>query len=603
MARIGIELMATLSHGKPGRLPTGLSTREHFQNLLKGGKQMEVSTDATNAKTCAPPTDVNWHQINWSKAHSTVRRLQTRIAKATKEGRWGKVKALQHLLTHSFSGKVLAVKRVTENQGKRTPGVDKETWSTPETKSEAVKSLRQRGYNPLPLRRIHIPKANGKKRPLGIPTMKDRAMQALYLLALEPIAETKADKNSYGFRPERSCADAIEACFTALGQKACAQWVLEGDIKGCFDNISHEWMIGNIPMDKTILRKWLKAGFIEHNTLFPTDAGTPQGGIISPVLANMTLDGLEKLIEAHFPFRPKKNNKINVVRYADDFIITGKSKEILEKEVKPLVEEFLAIRGLVLSEEKTKITHIEEGFDFLGQNVRKYDGKLLIKPSKKNVHKFLEDIRETIKANKTIAQAGLIAKLNPKIRGWANYHKGAVAKKTFHSVDHQIWKNLWRWVRRRHPNKSPTWIKEKYFSRVGDRNWVFNCKNGEFQLTTASSVPIKRHVKIKGEANPFDLEWETYFEHRSGFKMANSMTGRKQLRALWRSQNGICPICNQKITVETGWANHHILWKSKGGMDGNSNRVLLHTNCHNKVHNQKLDVRKPVPVKRNLRKA
>ena len=170
-------------------------------------------------------------------------------------------------------------------------------------------------------------------------------------------------------------------------------------------------------------------------------------------------------------------------------------------------------------------------------------------------------------------------------------------------MDHQIWKNLWRWVRRRHPNKSPTWIKEKYFNRVGDRNWVFNCKNGEFQLTTASSVPIKRHVKIKGEANPFDPEWETYFEHRSGFNMANSMTGRKQLRALWRSQNGMCPICNQKITVETGWANHHILWKSKGGMDGNSNRVLLHTNCHNKVHNQKLNVRKPVPVKRNLRKA
>jgi RNA-directed DNA polymerase len=573
---------------------------------MKGGKQMKAEILAPS--TCAPPTKVGWHQIDWNKAHSNVKRLQARIVKATKEGRWGKVKALQHLLTHSLSGKALAVKRVTENAGKRTPGVDKETWSTPETKSQAVTSLKQRGYKPLPLRRIYIPKANGKKRPLGIPTMKDRAMQALYLLALEPIAETTADLNSYGFRQERSCADAIEACFMTLSTSRAAQWVLEGDIKGCFDNINHEWMIDNIPTDKKILRKWLKAGFIEKKTLFPIEAGTPQGGIISPVLANMTLDGLENLLKSTFREDTNRKNaegrrtyyspKVNMVRYADDFIITGISKDLLENEVKPLVEEFLAKRGLVLSQEKTKITHIEEGFDFLGQNIRKYDGKMLVKPSKKNVLKFLEDIRETIKGNKTITQERMIEKLNPKIRGWANFHKSVVAKETFGAVDHQIWKSLWQWAKRRHPNKGSRWIKEKYFNRLGSQNWVFNCNNGENRLVLAGYIPIKRHVKIKGDANPFDPEWETYFERRQGFKMENSLVGRMQLRALWRSQQGICPICNQKITIDTGWANHHIVWKSRDGKDGNSNRVLLHTNCHKQVHHLKLEVRKPAPRKR-----
>jgi len=225
---------------------------------MKAKNRTEKSTIA-----CAPPATMEWHQINWAKVHGNVRRLQARIVKATKEGRWGKVKTLQRLLTHSLSGKMVAVKRVSENQGKRTPGVDGETWSTPRSKSQAVMSLRQKGYKPLPLRRVYIPKANGKRRPLGIPTIKDRAMQALYLLALDPIAENNADQSSYGFRKERSCADAIEACFTALVRGICAEWILEGDIKGCFDNISHEWMINNIPTDKTVLKQWLKAGYIE----------------------------------------------------------------------------------------------------------------------------------------------------------------------------------------------------------------------------------------------------------------------------------------------------------------------------------------------------
>src|SRR5690348_2332613 len=226
--------------------------------------------------------DVDWHAIDWYQANQTVRRLQARIVKATQEGRWGKVKALQRLLTHSFSGKALAVRRVTENQGKNTPGVDRVTWNTPQKKINAVYSLRQRDYHPQPMRRVYIPKKNGKKRPLGIPVMKCRAMQALYLLALDPVAETTADPNSYGFRPGRSTADAIEQCFCTLAKQASPQWILEGDIKGCFDAISHEWLLTHIPMEKAMLRKWLKAGYMEQRILYPTEAGTPQGGIISP---------------------------------------------------------------------------------------------------------------------------------------------------------------------------------------------------------------------------------------------------------------------------------------------------------------------------------
>ena len=294
-----------------------------------------------------------WDQIDWSHSEREVRRLQARIVKAAREGRHNKVKALQLMLTHSFHGKALAVRRVTENQGKRTPGVDGAIWQTPGAKYGAIGALQRRGYQPKPLRRVHIPKANGKLRPLGIPTMKDRAMQALHLLALEPIAETTGDPNSYGFRPARSTADAIDTCFLRLGRKCAPQWILEGDIRGCFDYISHEWMLRHVPTDKKVLRQWLKAGYMENRTLFPTEAGTPQGGIISPTLANLTLDGLEPLLREKFPKTKWPSLKVNLVRYADDFIITGASKELLENEVRPLVEQFLRERGLELSPEKT----------------------------------------------------------------------------------------------------------------------------------------------------------------------------------------------------------------------------------------------------------
>jgi RNA-directed DNA polymerase len=486
--------------------------KKTWRTFFVEGKQMNT------ANTVCAPSGFTWQGINWYRVIQQVKRLQARIVKATKEGRHGKVKALQWLLTHSFSGKALAVKRVTMNRGKYTPGVDNDIWKTPKTKTNAIASLKRRGYKPLPLRRIHIPKKNGKTRPLGIPTMKDRAMQALYLLALEPVAETTADGNSYGFRPWRSTADAAEQCFICLAKRDSAQWVLEADIAACFDAISHEWLIDNIPVDTTILRRWLKAGFVFKHELFPTVAGTPQGGIISPALANMTLDGLEKTLAMAFPQAPKQRLKMHLVRYADDLVITGHSKEWLENEVMPVLIIFLAERGLSLSQEKTKITHITEGFNFLGWNVRKYNGKLLIKPSKANTKAHLSKVREIIKTNKAIKQVDLIGILNPVLRGWANYHRHSVAKDVFAHNDSEIWSMLWKWAKRRHPKKNFQWVMDKYFHTRKDRKWMFIANNagfyGEHRLFIEASIPIRRHVKIRTKANPYDPAWAEYFTAR-----------------------------------------------------------------------------------------
>jgi RNA-directed DNA polymerase len=538
---------------------------------------------ATRARA---PSGVTWDGINWADVQRQVRRLQSRMVKAVQAGRHNRVKALQWLLTHSFSGRALAVKRVTENKGRNTPGVDKVTWKAPAAKANAIASLKRRGYSPLPLRRVFILKKNGKTRPLGIPVMKCRAMQALHLLALEPVAETTADLNSYGFRPERSTADAGGQCFISLAKKASAEWVLEADIQGCFDKISHDWMLANIPTDKVILKKWLKAGYVYQNELFPTVAGTPQGGIISPVAANMTLDGLEARLAEKFPRARQRGLKMNMVRYADDFIITGHSKEWLEHEVRPAVAEFLAERGLVLSPEKTRITHIKDGFDFLGWNIRKYNGKLLMKPSKANVKAHLDKIREIIKANKTAKQANLIRLLNPVLRGWANYHSHVVAKKTFDRIDHEVWSMLWRWAVRRHPNKGARWVKEKYFKTRGTRNWVFTVtekqEDGtkrELTLLQESDTPIQRHVKIKAGANPHDPQWAPYFESRWGQKMLNSVRGRGKVYRVWLRQDGLCSNCQQPITMNTRWDVTHIVKQADGGTDAASNLQVNHLNC------------------------
>jgi RNA-directed DNA polymerase len=516
------------------------------------------------------------------------------------------VKALQWLLTHSYSGKAVAVKRVTENQGKKTPGVDGITWTKPEAKSQAVQTLKRHGYRPLPLRRLYIPKSNGKMRPLGIPTMKDRAMQALYLLALEPVAETTADRHSYGFRSARSTADAIKQCYLALAKQDRAKWILEGDIQGCFDHISHEWMMDTVPTDKTVLRKWLKAGYIENKALYPTEAGTPQGGIISPTLANMTLDGLESALYCRFKKGKQNPHKINLIRYADDFIITGATKEVLAEEVRPVVEEFLAERGLTLSPEKTRITHIDEGFDFLGFNIRKYQGILLMQPAKKSVSTFLDKIRAFVKKQQTIRQDKLIGALNPAIRGWANYYRHVAAMATFRRVSHEIWCCLWRWARRRHPNKGLRWVRKKYFCTLHGRSWEFAAPTGEMGPSGKPKLAVLRNMgdtkycrysKIKADANPFDPQWENYFEHREGLKMLDSLRGRGKLARLWVDQEEQCPICSKRITATTGWRVHYLLPRVEGGKGNASNLVLVHPDCHEQLHAGGLNVEKPVPAR------
>ncbi len=467
---------------------------------------------------------LTWDAIDWHPVEKHVRRLQMRIAKATREGRWGKVKALQWLLTHSFSAKLLAVKRVVRNRGRRTAGVDGIIWTTSRQKIQAARSLQRRGYRPQPLRRVYIPKRSGKRRPLGIPTQQDRAMQALYLLALESVAETQADRNSYGFRPKRSTADAIGQCFNALARKHSPQWILEGDIRACFDRISHSWLVSHIPMDKSILTKWLAAGYMEEGILYPTESGTPQGGIASPTLANMALDGLEQVAVKAAP----RDQKVHVVKYADDFIITGASREELEEKVKPAVEAFLWARGLELSSEKTAITHINDGFDFLGFNVRKYAGKLIIKPAKASVKTFLGEIRRLIKSNRTAKTEQLVRQLNRKIRGWANYYRHVVAKKTFTYVDHQVFLALFAWVKRRHPNKSTRWKRKRYFRSQGRRQWVFFAPTHDKQGTVthldllhAGRVSITRHVKIRADATPYDPAFRDYFQRRQRSRRVN----------------------------------------------------------------------------------
>lgn len=331
------------------------------------------------AKADAKPFVNNgWDSVNWNSVHHNVQRLQARIVKAWKDKKYKTVKHLQKLLKRSLSARLLAVKRVTANKGKKTPGIDVVVWKTSEDKWKAVEQLKSEKYTPQPMRMIYIPKKNGKKRPLSIPAMLCRGKQHLHLLTIDPIAETEGDKYSFGYRKSRSTADAIQRTVCLFGNKASAQWVLECDIAGCFDNISHEWLLNHIPTHKKTLKKWLEAGYMDKKVLYQSIKGSFQGSPISPVLANMTLDGVEKVLEDNFgkrgTYRGRKY-KIHLNRYSDDFYLTDISKTILEKEVLPVIKEFLSQRGLSLSEEKTQIVHINEGFNFLGKNIRKWKNK------------------------------------------------------------------------------------------------------------------------------------------------------------------------------------------------------------------------------------
>jgi RNA-directed DNA polymerase len=501
----------------------------YYEKLTVRLLMRETQTNRPNGG-CAPETKwTDWTSINWEKVAHAVKSLQRRIVKAVKAKHFHKAKTLMYLLAHSFYGKLMAILRVTTNKGSKTCGVDKVLWNTPLKKWKAIEQMSIKGYKAKPLKRKSILKKNGKLRHLGIPTIRDRAIQALFKLAIEPIAETTADPNSYGFRKERSCADAIVQCHNALCQLNSAEWILEADIKGCFDNISHPWILQHIPISKKVLTQWLKAGYMDNKHWFPTKSGTPQGGVISPTIANMVLDGLEEHINLYAHHKPNRNPyKINFVRYADDFVVTCSNREYLEQEIKPLISNFLAERGLELSEEKTKITHIQQGFDFLGFNVRKYKQKCLTKPNKGSVKSIYESLSKCVNEHKAVSQRELIRMLNPKIRGWANFFKHSAAKQIFSRLDNKLFKLLWKWAKRRHPNKNHHWIKKKYFKSKNNRQWVFSSsdKKQTSELILFDATKIIRHVKIKGLANPYDKDYEDYFKDREWSRLVK----RKHLK-------------------------------------------------------------------------
>ena len=469
-------------------------------------------------------THINWLAVDFEVVEQSVRILQNRIVKAKLAGRKRMVNKLQKLLVKSLNARILAVKRVSENKGKNTAGVDGKLLDTEVKKSKYVNDLKidLDTYKAYPLKRVEIPKKNGKLRPLGIPTMFDRSIQALYKLALEPIAEVMADKNSYGFRHKRSTQDAMKQIWMRTSRKVSGEWILEGDIKGCFDNISHQWIYDNIPLDNRLLKQWLKSGFIKDDTLFPTQSGTPQGGIISPVIANMVLDGLENLVKSHnAKYQKMVNGEIlyrqkihfNFVRYADDWVVISNSPkrlEILKREI----SKFLAERGLELSKEKTHITNIREGFDFLGFNFRKYpNNKVIVKPTKNGIKSFKSKIKEIFKKYNSSNLTTLITKLNPLLRGWANYYRFVNSKVIFSEIDTYVWRKSLNWMKRIHQRRHTLKYYEKYFKPYPNyKSDVLS--DGEQFVYRLSTLPLKEFIKIRSEANPYDKSFDDYFIKR-----------------------------------------------------------------------------------------
>lgn len=557
-----------------------------------------------------------WHRIIWGKVEKMVFRLQKRIYKATKAGQLSKARNLVKLLLKSSCSIILNVRRVTQdNAGKKTAGVDGVKSLTPVQRQELVKELialaksKWKGYHAKPIKRVYMPKSNGKKRPLGIPTMQDRAIQGVVKTAIEPVYEAVFEAGSYGFRPAHNAQDAMADIFNCLARKE--KWVLDADIKGCFDNIDHQYLLEEMDskIGKRMVSQWLKAGVMEKQEFHPSELGTPQGGIISPLLANIALDGMEThlydQLRKKYKYKELCDGQIRVIRYADDFVVMHSNKEVII-DAKKIIEEWLKERGLELSKEKTKIVHSTEGFDFLGFNCRHYEHqetgyyaskknkqgrKLLTKPSKKSILKQSKKVKEVLDKVKAEPQEAVISKLNPIIAGWTNYYKNAAATRVFSTLDHILWGNLWLWASIRHPTKGRKWIAERYFHTIGKRKWCFATqKNGEIsgKLRNYTDTKIKRHVKVKAGKSFYDGD-EIYWASRLS-KGYGDITLRSA--KMLKKQDGKCGQCNAVFKNGDLMESHHKLFKAKGGGDTYSNLVLMHKHCHDQYHAERMKERK-----------
>ena len=555
-----------------------------------------VTTELTPRQSAADA----WKSINWPARERLVRRLQERIFRVTQRGQWKAAKNLQKLLARSESAKLLAIRRVTqENTGKITPGIDGKVYLTPEErwKWSQEEKFCLRGYQPQPAKRGYVPKASGGKRPLGIPVMKDRVMEAIVKLAMEPEFELKFEPNSYGFRPGRSCWDAIEQvrnCITRKEGRKSSPIVLDADIAGCFDNIAHEPLLERIPAHfRGVVRRWLRVGGVEMEHYEPTVAGTPQGGVISPLLANIALDGMERIFgiedqEGNYlcPSKRPGNRGISLVRYADDFLAFGRNPYEVEWYARPKVQRFLASRGLALSEIKTRVTTRDKGFNFLGFTIRqvwtKYHKILLVTPQKEKVKNFLARVKAILSANKQATVEGIIRLLNPVIRGWAQYYSHCNAKRTFSSVDNQIFKKIWHWCVRRHPDKGRRWVKGRYFMSIGGRHWVFG-ESPALRLVSAAEMPITRHVKVRGYASPFDPTLKDYWDLRAARKVQERYLSKKK-KMILETQGYRCWHCGRAIREEDRIHFHHKIPRHEGGTDEAWNLHATHQYCHQKLH-------------------
>jgi RNA-directed DNA polymerase len=533
----------------------------------------------------------HWSQMNWTAVEANVRHLQGRIYRAAANEEHAKVKNLQKLMVRSMSAKLKAIRQVTqENSGKQTPGIDGVVCDTPQKRLALLHDgLSLQGYHPQPVKRCFIPKSSGGQRPLGIPTQKDRVMQALVKMALEPEWESRFEANSYGFRPGRCTMDAITALHTCMNRQGASQWVLDADITGCFDNLDHAALLKRLPVFTPTIRRWLKAGVVELGRYTHTEAGTPQGGVASPLLANIALDGMERLFDGEDakgnPQRPSwktgQNKGISLIRYADDLVVVAPSREVLEQYVLPTLAHFLANRGLQLSEAKTRLVHSTEGFNFLGFEIRRFPRALLTQPQKAKMLGHYRALTTYLHQHKQSPAVQVIHDLNPKMRGWGNYYRHCAAKRAFRKMDHLVWHALWRWAKRRHPNKSAKWIRQRYFRTIGHRQGGF--AEAKAQMLWYQDIPITRYPKVRGKSSPMNPALRAYWAPREQWRQ-KTLTIKQQRKSLLHTQDFRCGLCKVSFYDGDPIDDHHITPRHEGGDDRQENRMLVHRWCHHAHH-------------------